>query len=123
MIAQSLPDLCSQWSDRCGVSGKWVNDPVSVWALKRRPRVSASSPTLKRTRWYTSAVSAIRSTPTQVLYGTTNRLPTALDPIIFVHSVARFLREEIIYGDIFKYLTGSVNNAVSVAASYTERTI
>ena len=78
---------------------------------------------LKRARWYTSAISAIKSTPTQVLYGTTNCLPTTLDPIIFAQSVGKALAEEIRYGAIFKHFTDSVNNAVSVATSYNERTI
>ena len=107
------------------MSGKKVNDPVRVIkrAIKRRTRVSASSLTLERARWYTSAISAMRSTPAEVLHATTKRLPTALDPIISVQSVAKALDEEIIYGDIFKHSTRSVNNAVSVHTSYTKKTI
>ena len=78
---------------------------------------------LKCARWYTSAISAIRSTLPQVLCTSTKRLPTTLDQIIFVQSVAKALAEEISYGAIFKHFTGSVNNAVSVATSYNERTI
>ena len=78
---------------------------------------------LKHARWYATALSAIRSTPPQVLYRTTKRLPTTLDQIIFVQSVAKALPEEISYGAIFKHFTDSVNNAVSVATSCNGRTI
>ena len=81
---------------------------LRVWVIKRRTRASASSLTLKRARWCTSAISVIRSTPAQVLYEITKRLPTPLDPMIFVQSVGRLLREQINYGDIFKQLTDSV---------------